>query len=69
MTIYRYYTIDRPPMPGGIPKENLVRCEAYEEPVRNPYRGNVWGYADYSAPLTDEQVYEHELSYVGDFFD
>lgn len=69
MTIYRYFTIDRPPMLGGVPKENMVRCEAYEEPVRNPFRGNVWGYVDYSEPLTDDQVQECELSYVGEFED
>lgn len=69
MTIYRYFIIDRPPMPGGIPKENVVRCGTFKEPVRSSLRGNVWGYVDYSEPLTEEQVYDHELSYVGEFED
>lgn len=67
MTIYRYFTIDRPPMPGGVPRENMVRCEAYDEPTRNPSHGNVWGYVDYSAPLSAGQEYEWELAYAGKF--
>jgi len=63
MTIYRYYTLHRPPMLGGVPIENLVGCEMYMKPVQSE-NGNVWGYVDYTEPLTDDIIADCELVYA-----
>lgn len=60
MTIYRYYTLHRPPMLGGVPKENLFNIGEYETPQQTN-RGIVYGYVDYTAPLTQEEIDRYEL--------
>lgn len=61
-TVYRYYTLHRPPMLGGVPVENLVGCEMHMKPVHTE-QGNVWGYVDYTEPLTDDVIADCELVY------
>ncbi len=61
-TVYRYYTLHRPPMLGGVPIENLVGCEMYMKPVQSE-NGNVWGYVDYTEPLSDDVIADCELVY------
>lgn len=58
--LYRYYCRMRPPAPGAIPKRNLYAVEAVH--VCFPgFPRHFWGYADYTEPLTDEEIEEYEL--------
>lgn len=61
--MHRYYTLNRPPMPGGIPKDGLVRVYAYDTRllVLSINRW-AWGYAEYSRPLTAQEITEYELA-------
>jgi hypothetical protein len=62
MILYRYYCKMRPPAPGAVPKRNLHAAEAMH--VNLPgYPRHMWGFADYTEPLTDEEIEEYELVY------
>lgn len=60
MALYRYYCRMRPPAPGAIPKRNLYAAEAVHIIIPG-YDRHMWGYADYTEPLTDEEIEEYEL--------
>ena len=61
MDKHTYMTLFRPPMPGAIPKENLLEVESFDE--RKPCGGKMaWGTATYSKPLTDKQISDYELA-------
>lgn len=62
MTLYRYYCRMRPPAPGSVPKRNLHAAEAMHVTLLG-YRRHMWGFADYTEPLTDEEIEEYELVY------
>ena len=50
-TVYRYYTKYRPPMPGAIPRQGLVRVGSYDQ--KQTFDGiGAWGFAEYDRPLT-----------------
>lgn len=61
---FRYYSTERPLMPGGFPKKNkvtnvvnfddLTHCEAIDM--------NAWGYIEYSEPLTDKEEDDYQLT-------
>lgn len=60
---YRYFTKERPPMPGAIPMlDTLLDINVFEQRESTKHGGMAWGYADYSAPLTDQQIADYELS-------
>lgn len=63
MKTYRYYTLNRPPMPGGIPKDGLLSVQCYDTRLLviaiNRW---AWGYVEYSRPLTAEEISNHELA-------
>lgn len=60
-TVYRYYTIYRPPMPGAIPRQGLVRVGSYD--YKQSIGGvGAWGFAEYDRPLTEKEVYDYELA-------
>ena len=60
MSIYRYYCKLCPPAPGAIPKRNLISTVAKHFDIPG-YDHFMWGYAEYSQPLTDEEIEEYEL--------
>lgn len=60
---YRYYCPMRPPMIGGLPTgRTLVNAEVFEE---RQYIAEidrmVWGWVEYTEPLTPAEVSEYEL--------
>ena len=59
---YKYWLPLRPAMPGSVPSKNLKNIENFDERTYNEKAGReVWGYVEYSEPLTDEQVEAYEL--------
>lgn len=61
--VYRYYCKYRPPMPGTIPRQGLVRIGEYDTPQNvSTAIGSAWGFAEYDRPLTNEEVYQYELA-------
>ena len=60
-TVYRYYTRLRPPMPGAIPRQGLVRAYSYD--YKQCIRGvGALGFAEYDRELTAEESAQYELS-------
>lgn len=59
-TVYRYYCPYRPPMPGAIPRQGLVRAFEYDYPQSFNGRG-AWGFAEYDRPLTEKEISDYEL--------
>lgn len=57
---YGYLCLMRPPMPGAIPRDGLVECDA-EEGVSAASGHHYWGRAIYSRRLTDEEVKHYDL--------
>lgn len=60
---YRYYSTQRPVMPGGIPESrNVLRIHGYD---RRRFVGEIgreaWGWIEYSEPLGDADVNDYEL--------
>lgn len=60
---FRYYCAERPLMPGGFPKKakvtNIVNFDD-----RTHYEKidmDIWGYIEYSEPLTDKEEDDYEL--------
>ena len=61
MKVYRYYCKFRPPMPGAIPRDGLVSTSDYDWP--QSFDGvSAWGIAEYSRPLTDQEISDYELA-------
>lgn len=58
--VYRYYCQYRPPMPGSIPRQGLVRAYSYD---CKQCIGGVWawGFAEYDRELTADEVAQYEL--------
>lgn len=62
-TRYRYYTLYRPPMPGGIPKQGLLSIHEYEDRLLvTSINRWAWGYAEYSRKLTEKEISDYELA-------
>ena len=58
---YRYYCKHRPPMPGAIPRAGLVRISGFN--YKQCLAGvGAWGWAEYSRPLSDEEIAQYELA-------
>lgn len=59
---YRYWLTLRPAMPGTVPSRNLKKIENFDSRTYNEEAGReVWGYVEYSEPLTDKQIFDYEL--------
>ena len=61
MKVYRYYCRFRPPMPGAIPRQGLVRVGDHYD-VMCLGSTEYWGYAEYDRPLTAQEINDYELS-------
>lgn len=57
--VYRYYTLCRPPMPGGIERNRCLRVG--RPPVCSEINRSAWGTVDYSRRLTPEEIRDYEL--------
>lgn len=61
--MHRYYSTQRPVMPGGFPKrqevENIVNFDSRKFVPEIGRR--AWGYIDYRMPLTKEEADSYEL--------
>lgn len=63
MPIYRYLLLQRPPMPGALPHGGLDRVETfYDRQYVCGVDHHAWGVAEYTRPLTQEEIDEYELS-------
>ena len=61
MKVYRYYCQFRPPMPGAIPRDGLENIADFDYP--QSFNGiSAWGWAEYSRPLSDDEIYHYELA-------
>lgn len=68
MTLYKYYTLERPPAPGAVPSWGLRDKESYDE-KRDGCMGGVvsaWGWALYNRRLDMQEIRDYELAYGGE---
>lgn len=66
-TIYRYYCLYRPPMPGSIPSGSIhVHCYDFRQPVPESGR-EAWGYAEYTRELSPKEIQDYELAFGGKY--
>lgn len=63
----KYYSTQRPVMPGGFPKETAVeRIEYFDTKTFCEEIGReAWGYIEYREPLTKEEADAYELTLGG----
>ena len=67
---YRYWLTLRPAMPVTIPTKNLDRIENFDNRRFAEEAGReVWGYVDYTVPLSDKEIWEYELIKGGEVND
>ena len=60
--MYRYWLIGRPAVPGAIPTKNLDKVENFDTRQFVEATGRaVWGYVEYTEPLTAEDIADYEL--------
>ena len=64
MKLYQYACRLRPPAPGAIPKRNLYAVHDGHISISGTDR-HYWGLVDYTQPLTDEELDEYELDFIG----
>lgn len=62
ITYYRYATLMRPPMPGGIPRRGLVQTKDIEGTT--PKGHHAWGWAEYDRELSEQEIDQYELEYI-----
>lgn len=68
MTRYKYYLLERPPMPGTVPGFGLTEVKSYDG-KRDGCMGGVvsaWGWALYDRRLTMEEIQSYALAYGGE---
>lgn len=58
MKKYRYGCRMRPPGPGAVPRDGLIRC-VYDYAMWLP--DEYWGGVEYNRPLTPEEVDHYDL--------
>lgn len=60
---YTYAMLQRPPMPGAMPKKGLVEVQSFDkkEPVVQINK-MAWGILRYDHPLTDREIDDYELA-------
>ena len=60
--MHRYYLTLRPAMPGTVPTKNLSEMNNYDKRQFDENAGrDVWGYVEYTEPLSNKEVWEYEL--------
>ena len=64
MTLYRYYCRLRPPASDAIPRRNLQAVLAGRIAIAGTGRF-LYGMADYTGPLTDEETDYYGLTFGG----
>ncbi len=62
MILYRYLCRKCPPATGAVPKRNQHSVIAGQI---NTFEGHFYGMADYTEPLTDEEIEEYGLTFAG----
>lgn len=66
MMNYRYYSTQRPVMPGGFPREGDGQIVNFDNKTFCDEIGReAWGYIEYESPLTPEQAEAYELTLGG----
>ena len=61
-TFYRYYCLERPPMPGGIPR-GVVHIETFDDKTLvDSINREAWGWVEYECELTEYEIDEFELA-------
>lgn len=66
MKLFKYYTLRRPPMPGGIPS-GAVETGELSERIRINGLGTAWGFACYDHELTVGELADYELAYCEEY--
>ena len=61
--LYEYAELFREPGPGAVPTEGLLYCK-YER-FQTPTGYLAWGSAVYNRELTQEEIKNYELEYIG----
>ena len=63
----RYYSTQRPVLPGGFPeKDKVERIQNFDHKEFCKEIGDeAWGFIEYSEPLTKEQADAYELTLAG----
>lgn len=59
--MFRYYTTQRPPMPGCIPKGAVDVVFLDDKPYIAEIGRNAWGYAVYDHKLPRREIEDYEL--------
>ena len=62
MKVYRYYTINRPPSPGAVPKGFVAVKVWGSRPYVSEIGHTAWGTVDYDHPLSHQEVRAYELA-------
>ncbi len=66
MMNYRYYSTQRPVMPGSFPREGAGQIVNFDNKTFCDEIGReAWGYIEYESPLTPEQAEAYELTLGG----
>jgi len=69
MTRYKYLCSQRPPMPGAVPTRGLVEIQDPQDGVEsvelNGRSFNCWGYVVYDRPLSNVEMRDYELIFLG----
>ena len=60
--VYRYYTLYRPPMKGGIPEGFVDIRVMGSRPYIEEIGHTAWGYVDYDRMLTRQEIRQYELA-------
>lgn len=62
----KYYSTQRPVMPGSYPKEGVVEIENFDERTLCKEIGReAWGYIEYDRELTEAETRDYELTPEG----
>ena len=63
--LYEYATLFREPGPGAVPTEGLLYCKYERNDFKTPFGYFAYGSAVYNRELTQEEVENFELEYIG----
>ena len=65
--MYRYYSLRRMQVPGGIPRGVVGIVEFDDKRYCPEIERDAWGYVEYAKPLTPQEIIMFELAVpVGD---
>ena len=68
MIQYEYLCYERPPMPGAVPSDGLVKVKTPPDGVDSIIiRGvtyNCWGYVFYDRALSDTELSDYALKFL-----